>query len=67
MLHQTEEELEEEAWDVSMVAEYGDEIFAYMRELEVISFFSLSDSRSPLSFLLLRSTLLVCLPASASC
>ena len=61
LLHQTEEELEEEAWDVSMVAEYGDEIFAYMRELEVISFFSLSDSRSPLSFLLLRSTLLVCL------
>ncbi|KAL2017587.1 hypothetical protein VTK56DRAFT_1960 [Thermocarpiscus australiensis] len=32
--HQTEEELEEEAWDVSMVAEYGDEIFSYMRELE---------------------------------
>lgn len=31
---QTEEELEEEAWDVSMVAEYGDEIFAYMRTLE---------------------------------
>ena len=36
LLHQTEEEIEEEAWDVSMVAEYGDEIFAYMRELEVI-------------------------------
>lgn len=35
LLHQTEDELEEEAWDVSMVAEYGDEIFAYMRELEV--------------------------------
>jgi hypothetical protein len=33
--HQTEEEIEEEAWDVSMVAEYGDEIFTYMRELEV--------------------------------
>ncbi|KAK4163579.1 G2/mitotic-specific cyclin-4 [Cladorrhinum sp. PSN259] len=32
--NQTEEELDEEAWDVSMVAEYGDEIFAYMRELE---------------------------------
>ncbi|KAL2160623.1 hypothetical protein VTH06DRAFT_1311 [Thermothelomyces fergusii] len=32
--HQTEEEIEEEAWDVSMVAEYGDEIFAYMRQLE---------------------------------
>jgi hypothetical protein len=42
LLHQTEEEVEEEAWDVSMVAEYGDEIFAYMRELEVISFFSFS-------------------------
>ncbi|KAL2179267.1 cyclin-like protein [Thermothelomyces heterothallicus CBS 202.75] len=32
--HQTEEEIEEEAWDVSMVAEYGDEIFEYMRKLE---------------------------------
>ncbi|KAK0735519.1 cyclin-like protein [Apiosordaria backusii] len=31
---QTEEEIEEEAWDVSMVAEYGEEIFAYMRQLE---------------------------------
>jgi G2/mitotic-specific cyclin 3/4 len=29
------DELEEETWDVSMVAEYGDEIFEYMRELEV--------------------------------
>jgi hypothetical protein len=37
--HQTEDEIEEEAWDVSMVAEYGDEIFAYMRELEVRFFF----------------------------
>ncbi|KAK0635388.1 cyclin-like protein [Bombardia bombarda] len=32
--NQTEEEIEEEAWDVSMVAEYGEEIFEYMRELE---------------------------------
>ncbi|KXX76529.1 G2/mitotic-specific cyclin-4 [Madurella mycetomatis] len=32
--HQTEEEVEEEAWDVSMVAEYGEEIFTYMKELE---------------------------------
>ncbi|KAL0465756.1 cyclin-like protein [Neurospora intermedia] len=32
--HQTEEEVEEENWDVSMVAEYGDEIFEYLRELE---------------------------------
>ncbi|OAA66128.1 hypothetical protein ISF_03966 [Cordyceps fumosorosea ARSEF 2679] len=27
-------DFEEEAWDVSMVAEYGDEIFDYLRELE---------------------------------
>jgi G2/mitotic-specific cyclin 3/4 len=33
----TKEEVEDEAWDTSMVAEYGDEIFAYMRELEVNS------------------------------
>ncbi len=31
----TPEEDAEEAWDVSMVAEYGDEIFDYMRQLEV--------------------------------
>ncbi len=31
----TAEDFEEEAWDVSMVAEYGDEIFDYLRELEV--------------------------------
>lgn len=31
----TQDEVEEELWDVSMVAEYGDEIFEYMRELEV--------------------------------
>jgi G2/mitotic-specific cyclin 3/4 len=31
----TEEDIEDEAWDTSMVAEYGDEIFAYMRALEV--------------------------------
>ncbi|KAE9373638.1 hypothetical protein N431DRAFT_465916 [Stipitochalara longipes BDJ] len=30
----TIEEIEDEQWDTSMVAEYGDEIFAYMRELE---------------------------------
>jgi hypothetical protein len=29
------QEIEDEQWDTSMVAEYGDEIFAYMRELEV--------------------------------
>ena len=31
----TPEEIEDEAWDMSMVAEYGDEIFEYMRDLEV--------------------------------
>ena len=31
----TIEELEDEAWDTTMVAEYGDEIFDYMRNLEV--------------------------------
>jgi G2/mitotic-specific cyclin 3/4 len=29
------DDIEEEAWDISMVAEYGDEIFEYMREMEV--------------------------------
>ena len=33
----TAEEIEDELWDTSMVAEYGDEIFTYMRELEVRS------------------------------
>lgn len=28
------EDIEDEAWDTSMVAEYGDEIFDYMRQLE---------------------------------
>jgi len=28
------EDVEDEAWDTSMVAEYGDEIFAYMKQLE---------------------------------
>ncbi|KAF5671497.1 cyclin B3, partial [Fusarium heterosporum] len=31
----TQDDVEEELWDVSMVAEYGDEIFEYMRELEI--------------------------------
>jgi len=31
----TEEDIEDEAWDTSMVAEYGEEIFEYMRKLEV--------------------------------
>lgn len=34
----TAEEIEDELWDTSMVAEYGDEIFGYMRELEVSQF-----------------------------
>ncbi|KAF2486265.1 cyclin-like protein [Neohortaea acidophila] len=29
------EDIEDEQWDTSMVAEYGDEIFEYIRELEV--------------------------------
>jgi G2/mitotic-specific cyclin 3/4 len=33
--NRTLEEIDDELWDTSMVAEYGDEIFAYMRELEV--------------------------------
>ena len=31
----TKEEIDDETWDTTMVAEYGDEIFQYMRELEV--------------------------------
>jgi hypothetical protein len=31
----TAEEIEDECFDTSMVAEYGDEIFAYMKDLEV--------------------------------
>ena len=31
----TPDETEDEAWDTTMVAEYGDEIFQYMKELEV--------------------------------
>ncbi|KAI9859317.1 MAG: hypothetical protein M1824_003831 [Vezdaea acicularis] len=30
----TVEEIEDESWDTTMVAEYGDEIFAYMKDLE---------------------------------
>ncbi|KAI1847201.1 hypothetical protein JX266_006741 [Neoarthrinium moseri] len=33
--NRTDEEIEEEAWDISMVAEYGDEIFEYMKEMEI--------------------------------
>ncbi|KAH0564982.1 hypothetical protein GP486_001630 [Trichoglossum hirsutum] len=31
----TPEDIDEESWDTSMVVEYGDEIFQYMRELEI--------------------------------
>ena len=31
----TEDDIEDEAWDTSMVAEYGEEIFEYMKTLEV--------------------------------
>lgn len=31
----TVEELEDEAWDTTMVAEYGEEIFQYMKDLEI--------------------------------
>ncbi|KAI0119896.1 cyclin-like protein [Nemania sp. FL0031] len=31
----TTEDIQEDAWDVSMVAEYGDEIFHYMKEQEM--------------------------------
>ncbi|KZF26534.1 hypothetical protein L228DRAFT_235590 [Xylona heveae TC161] len=31
----TLEEVEDETWDTSMVAEYGEEIFEYMRDLEI--------------------------------
>lgn len=30
----SEEDIDDEAWDTSMVAEYGEEIFQYMKELE---------------------------------
>jgi hypothetical protein len=43
----TQEEIEDEAWDTSMVAEYGDEIFSYMRELEVRLLFSFSFPMQP--------------------
>lgn len=33
--NRTPEDIEDEEWDTSMVAEYGDEIFEYMREMEV--------------------------------
>lgn len=32
----TNEDMDDESWDTTMVAEYGEEIFQYMKELEVI-------------------------------
>ena len=32
----TAEDLEDEAWDTTMVAEYGEEIFQFMKDLEVV-------------------------------
>ncbi|KAF2087437.1 hypothetical protein K490DRAFT_42060 [Saccharata proteae CBS 121410] len=32
--HKTPEDVDDEQWDTSMVAEYGEEIFEYMRDLE---------------------------------
>lgn len=32
--NRTPDEVEDELWDTSMVAEYGDEIFEYMRDIE---------------------------------
>lgn len=37
--NRTQEDIEDDHWDTSMVAEYGDEIFDYMRSLEVICHF----------------------------
>lgn len=36
--HRSAEEVEDELWDISMVAEYGDEIFEYMKEMEVSTY-----------------------------
>ena len=40
------EEVDDETWDTTMVAEYGDEIFQYMMELEVIPNISLLHART---------------------
>lgn len=51
----TREEIEDDMWDTSMVAEYGDEIFGYMRELEVSAEFFICFGPS-FGFHLSRST-----------
>lgn len=38
--NRTPEDIDDEEWDTTMVAEYGDEIFEYMRELEVCQILS---------------------------
>ena len=40
------DELDDETWDTTMVAEYGDEIFQYMMELEVSSNSTMMGSRT---------------------
>ena len=35
LANRTDDDIEDEAWDTSMVAEYGDDIFEYMHKLEV--------------------------------
>jgi hypothetical protein len=47
------EDIEDDLWDTSMVAEYGDEIFAYMRELEVCLRFFIQSSNSLICWLVL--------------
>jgi len=59
----TEEEEQEEAWDVSLVAEYGEEIFEYMRELEVCAYlFNPPPSPSLICLLTLRDQQIHYLP-----
>ena len=36
----TPEDIDDETWDTSMVAEYGDEIFGYMRDLEASTLYN---------------------------
>lgn len=52
----TPEEIEDECFDTSMVAEYGDEIFEYMRDLEV-----------GLNRFILRLCMLICLNRPKCC
>ena len=42
----TVEDIEDEAWDTTMVAEYGEEIFQHMKHLEVCSFSAMLTCRA---------------------